>query len=201
MSITAIKGQRGQEQALCTCEDCGGEVTISARHGSGRGGQGRPVMVLHSEASVIESLKKAGWSYVKNRLRCDKCTAKRAKTEDSIMADVKTNEAAKHAAPRQPDRDQKRLIILALEDAYDAKSQRYKGHATDRSVADDLGEGVMPGWVSALREEFFGPTGNEEAESIRVEIESLRADTAARIAALTARLDALYRSEDKRVRA
>lgn len=196
MSITAIKGKRGQEQAFCTCEDCGGEVTVSARHGSGRGGQGRPVMVLHSEAAVIESLKKLGWSHVKNRLRCEKCTEKR---EDKTVMQTKPREAAKPAAPREMTGEMRLDIMEALFASYDRKAKRYIGTETDASVAKAVGGGCMPGWVSQVRSENFGPAGNEEAEAIRAEIESLRADTAARIVALTARLDALYRSEDKRV--
>ena len=63
---------------------------------------------------------------------------------------------------RQPSRDQKRLIVAALEDAYDTKNQRYKGTETDKGIADMLGDGIMSGWVAAVREDMFGPDGNEE---------------------------------------
>lgn len=209
MSITAIKGARGQEQAFCTCEDCGGEVTVSARHGDNRGWKaaGRANLTLHSEAAVIESLKKLGWSHVKNRLRCDKCTENR---KDKPMTPTKTREAAKPTAtaPRQPTAEMEVDIIVTLSAVYDRKAKRYSGAETDATVADVIGNGCMPGWVAAIRAEKFGPAGNEEAEAIRAEIERIGNEAAKRLdelaeqlGKLSARLDALYRSEDKRVRA
>lgn len=207
MSITAIKGARGQEQAFCTCEDCGGEVTVSARHGDNRGWKtaGRANLTLHSEAAVIESLRKLGWSHVKNRLRCDKCTEKR---EDKPVTQTKTREAAKPAAPREMTQEMRLDVMEALFAAYDRKAKRYIGAETDKSVAEAVGGGCMPGWVAQVRSENFGPAGNEEAEAIRSEIERIGNEAAKRLdeladqlAKLSARLDALYRSEDKRVRA
>lgn len=65
-------------------------------------------------------------------------------------------------ALRQPTRDQKRLIVAALEESYDTKNQRYKGTETDKGIADMLEDGIMAGWVAAVREDMFGPDGNEE---------------------------------------
>lgn len=67
---------------------------------------------------------------------------------------------------RQPTRDQKRLIVAMLEDVYDTQKQRYKGAETDKSVAEALDDSIMFGWVSAIREDMFGPDGNEEMESL-----------------------------------
>lgn len=64
--------------------------------------------------------------------------------------------------PRQPTREQKRMIVTALEEMYDTKNQRYKGTETDKGVAEMLGDGIMSGWVSIVREDMFGPDGNEE---------------------------------------
>ena len=55
--------------------------------------------------------------------------------------------------------------------------------------------------MAEVRAANFGPAGNEEAEAIRAEIKRIEVDVAKSIAALTARLDALYKAEDKRVRA
>lgn len=71
---------------------------------------------------------------------------------------------------RQPTRDQKRLIVAALEEAYDTKNQRYKGTETDKGIADMLADGIMPGWVAAVREDMFGPDGNEEMTDLAAEI-------------------------------
>ena len=196
MSITAIKGQRGEEQAFCTCDDCGAEATISARHGdTGRHiTKNRLRLTLHSEPTVIEALRKMGWSHVKNRLRCPKCTAARAeKQKEASMAAVTT-------APRQMTPDMKLDIMEALFSVYDRKAKRYSGQETDTTVAEAVGGGCMPGWVAEVRAANFGPAGNEEAEAIRAEIKRIEVDVAKSIAALTARLDALYKAEDKRVR-
>lgn len=95
-------------------------------------------------------------------------------------------------APREPTAKQERLIIMALEDAYDDQSHRYKGQNTDRTVADDLGDGIMFGWVARVREKLFGPSGeNEEIAAIRADINALSSEHAAKVAALTKRLDAV----------
>lgn len=102
-------------------------------------------------------------------------------------------------APRQPTPEQEVDIIVALSSVYDRKAKRYAGVETDRSVAEVIGGGCMPGWVAKIRADKFGPAGNEEAEAIRSEIASIRDSTAKSLDALTARLDRLYASEDKRV--
>lgn len=196
MSIQPIKGRRGEELAFCTCQDCGGEETIPARHGNSghETRRNRFALTLHSEAGVIEALKKRGWSHIKNRLRCPKCTENR-KQQDPAMT------TAAITPIRQPTPAQEVDIIVALSAAYDRKAKRYLGQETDKTVAEAVGDGCMPGWVAAIRAEKFGPAGNEEAEAIRAEIEAIRAETGKNLDALTARLDALYRAEDKRVKA
>jgi hypothetical protein len=79
-------------------------------------------------------------------------------------------------ALRQPSRDQKRLIVAALEDAYDTKNQRYKGTETDKGIADMLEDGIMAGWVAAVREDMFGPDGNEELGNLAAEVKTWMSD-------------------------
>ena len=112
--------------------------------------------------------------------------------------------------PRQPTKDQKREILSMLDLAYNVKAQRYKGAETDQSVAAALGAGVMWGWVAALREEFYGPDGNENVElalqevakwreSIDTKLEEVRATVTeldkakAEIAKLVEKLNALVK--------
>ena len=182
---------------LChTCDDCGAEVSIAARHGdSGRHvAKNRMRLTLHSEPTVIDALRKEGWTHVKNRLRCPKCVAARAeKQKEANMAAVTT-------ATRQMTPDMKLDIMEALFSVYDRKAKRYSGQETDTTVAEAVGGGCMPGWVAEVRAANFGPAGNEEAEAIRAEIKRIEVEMAKSIAALTARLDALYKAEDKRVR-
>jgi hypothetical protein len=52
-------------------------------------------------------------------------------------------------------------IFEMLQVAYDRKNQRYTKAETDQSVAKELGIERW-GWVTQVREQFFGPAGNEE---------------------------------------
>jgi len=61
----------------------------------------------------------------------------------------------------KPTREQKLSIIGLLQDVYDTEKQRYKGKDTDQAVAECL-DITRWGWVSEIREEFFGPDGNQE---------------------------------------
>ena len=61
---------------------------------------------------------------------------------------------------RKPTKEQKRDIISLLQDVYDVENQRYKNCESDQSVATAC-EIPLWGWVTQLREEFFGPSGNE----------------------------------------
>lgn len=107
---------------------------------------------------------------------------------------VKTTQAK--SAVREPDKMQRRLIIQALEDAYDDQKQCYRSDSTDTSVAADLGSGILPGWVSQVRDELFGPAGNEEIAAIRQELKKLTEMASA----LSVRVDRAVEAHDKRVR-
>ena len=52
-------------------------------------------------------------------------------------------------------------IFEMLQIAYDRKNQRYMKADTDQSVANEL-EIERWGWVTHIREQFFGPDGNED---------------------------------------
>lgn len=68
-------------------------------------------------------------------------------------------------------REQKRQIMSLLDIGYDTEAGRYKGADTDATVAAAIGGGVMPGWVTELREEFFGPDGgNGEMDALAAEM-------------------------------
>ncbi len=60
---------------------------------------------------------------------------------------------------RHPTREQKREISQMLDSVYDTKAGMYQGRETDQTVASAMGGGIMPGWVAAIRDEFFGPSG------------------------------------------
>src|SRR5690606_2606021 len=115
-----------------------------------------------------------GWVQVKGALRCPACEAKRrvavaAKQEKAVETNV--------APIRQPTMEQKRQIMLLLTDAYDTAAGRYRGGDTDKTLADAIGGGCMPGWVAEVREQFFGPDGGNDAiEDVIADLKAWQAD-------------------------
>lgn len=212
MTIKAIKGMRGEELALCSCRACCAEETVRAAHDHNNGFRkgGRANLTLANLKQPHEKLQSMGWGIVGNKIYCPSCEAKRkaeaSAQKEAIMAEQKTN-----VAPiRQPTPEQEVDIIVTLSSAYDRKARRYHGKETDKTVAETVGGGVMPGWVAAIREAKFGPAGNEEIGLIREEmarlkadhdvmIDGLRRDMEKNLAALTKRLDACVASHDRRV--
>lgn len=76
---------------------------------------------------------------------------------------------------RTPTREQKRQIVALLDVVYDTKNERYKDDETDKTVAEAIGGGVMPGWVSEIREQMYGPDGrNSEMENLIADMEATR---------------------------
>ena len=165
---------KGQNIAIAHCDGCGHEERLRCnyeRHSARRKDDpGQPI-----QGQANKKLIASGWAVLRGRHFCPSCNAKhKAEKEAPEMSAKTTNVAPIRAA----DREQKRLIILALEDAYDAAAGKYIGRATDKTLAEDLGAGIMPGWVADLREEFFGPAGNEELDQLRAEVDQLTREAA-----------------------
>ena len=207
MGIESIPHKSGAGRAKIVCDDCGRDEVIPCAYVGNSNAASD-----NSRPKVSQARAKAmamNWSYVKNKLRCPACEAKR-KTKNLKDTKPMTEKKTNVAPIRKPTGKQERLIILALEDAYDDEAKRYRGDATDRSVAESLSDGIMPGWVADTRERLFGPAGNEEADNLREAITSLERETKAliqkfgeeqqaKIDALLARLDRVVKAHDKRV--
>lgn len=179
MTITAIKGNRGQEMALCACDVCSAEETVPASHGNSdhfvRGGAAR--LVLRTPAQAVTKLRAKGWTEIKGKLRCPRCEAKRK--EEPPMAENEPTPI------RQPTREQRRQIVLLLTDAYDTDVGRYRGADTDKTLAEAVGGGCMPGWVAEERERAFGPDGgNDDIETLRADLHEWQTDMDRRAAEL-----------------
>ena len=146
------------------CHDCGRVAEIRCAHEgtiSPRGAKTAKVVA----GQAIKKLADAGWSFIAKKPRCPKCEAER-RAHKPKEADMTTATATDL---REPTREQKREIVGMLETVYDTKAQRYRGVETDKTVAEALGNGILWGWVARLREEFFGPAGNEAVEKLLVE--------------------------------
>ena len=168
MGIEPIQQSKGVSRATAVCDDCGAEEVVACTY----------VRDHHSkkthpnEAQARGKMIGVGWSFVKGKLRCPTCEAKRKVVN---MADAKNKRAAKVEPDREPTRAEKRKIMDMLEDVYDVDRERYMQGDTDDTVAEVLE--VMPGWVAKLREEFFGPDGgNESIEALHAELEKAKSD-------------------------
>lgn len=188
--IETMPQTKGTNTAKVICDLCLHHEIVSCRYVRGNSSYKHHP----NEKQCIASVTSRGWSHIKKILRCPKCEAKRkapkpiwlADAEDHIKQDAKVNTVttiAKTENPdqlRQPTPDQELDIIEALLTCYDRKNKRYHGNDTDKTVAEGIGSGIMPGWVAQIREAKFGPSGgNEEIDAIRAEIASIVSKAAA----------------------
>ncbi len=220
MGIIPIIGV-GVNRARVVCDDCGRADVVTCDYTGPPGRKRDP-----NEGQIIRKITAQGWSFIKHKLRCPACEAKRksvaTRKKETPMQAVKNNAAE----GRKPSPEQEVDIIVTLSAVYDRKKKRYSGKETDRSVAEVVGGGCMPGWVSMIREDKFGPAGNEELDALRAELAHVKdcitmvgrdleviirdavkthSDTDKRLrtdlATLEKRIDACASAHDKRVRA
>ncbi len=175
----AVINERGFPTAKCSCDMCGRETLEKAQHTRHRGDENKREVV---EKQVITRLRGKGWTHIKNVLRCPACEIARKEKEPKIvesenaMTDkLKTLKLVTPAT--EPSREQKRQIMGLLDSVYDTSKGRYTGVETDTSVAAALGDGFMVDWIGQIREEFFGPDGNDSAMlELAAEMAELRAE-------------------------
>lgn len=170
MPINATrKGTDRAPAAEIVCDCCGHSELVRADY------ERTPSGVFEvNEGQVLQKATHRGWSYVKRTLRCPTCEAERRTKKEETTVTKQTDNVVTitpvQDEPRQPSREQKRQIITLLNDVYDIKAGRYTGGETDKTVADAIGGGVMFGWVAQIREDLFGPDGNEELEVLSAEL-------------------------------
>lgn len=140
---------------------------------NGHGAKKLPVDV------IAKKFRDKGWSVGSRRNKdicpeCQKTTPSEARKEPETMS--KPNPPLTVVAaepPREATRDQKRAILHKLDENYDEKARSYVGACTDQTIASELG--VPRAWVSDLREEFYGPSGeNDEVRALRKEMQTER---------------------------
>ncbi|HLZ24528.1 MAG TPA: hypothetical protein VKQ30_20630 [Ktedonobacterales bacterium] len=102
----------------------------------------------------------------------------------------KLPEPVRAEPPRQMTRENRRVIFEQLNGVYDTKGLTYLDDWTDQAVADGLG--VPRAWVTAMREENFGPAGdNKGIKDLIAEaqkISDMGKDLASRISAFEAKV-------------
>lgn len=153
VDVSNSLGSQGQPRMKATCDGCGREeVFANPRHDDGK---------------ARKKIQHMGWEVVGKTERCPACKAKR---KAARMAAKTVQKAKAQPVPgaglREPTRAQRREIMGLLEVSYDVEAERYSGHETDETIAAVLN--VLPGWVAAIREEFFGAAGgNDEIAALQ----------------------------------
>jgi len=163
MGVERIDHKGGAGRAKLVCDDCSRDEVIPCAYIGNANARSNV-----AQPNVSQAHKKAhhmGWSIVKNILRCPACEAKRK---------VVPMKASEKPAPREASKRQRIEIFTMLAEVYDLDAGRYKKGETDDTVAEVLG--VMPGWVSQIRDAEFGPDGgNDDIEALSKSFEDSRA--------------------------
>ena len=149
VSIEFFHQRAGQPRARCVCDgdECAKDEVFACRNGE--------------TGKAAEKAAQMGWEQVKGKLFCPSCKANRKVVQMSQKAPPPS---PSEEPPRQPTREQRRLIMTELTECYDTEAGRYIGDATDDQVAVLLD--VMPGWVAEMRRDCFGDDGSNEAMEV-----------------------------------
>jgi hypothetical protein len=123
---------------------------------------------------ITKKMQARGWSIAARRAddRCPACSHKSHK-EVKTMNKPALNVVSAKTEDRTPGRDEKRLIVLAVEDHYLGPDKGYEPGWSDEKIAIDLG--VPRKWVSDLREEFHGPELDPEVSTMMAEMKFIGA--------------------------
>jgi hypothetical protein len=194
------------------CVQCSERAEIVANTHKGSGSDDDVV-----ERILKDKFEKLGWKMGKN-LHHNLCP-EHAKKENAIMVNntakppqsekvVLMNSAAaivtpKTAAPkplaeptpstpRGPTRDEKRIIFQKIDEMYVGETVGYSGGWSDKKIAADLA--VPVAWVSAIREENFGPDIDEESATVLADAKALLSDVRGMIQGWATRADELEKS-------
>lgn len=156
---------------VAICDSCNKTEEVKASY------ERKNATHIPNEGQVVRKLTHNGWSYIKGCLLCPTCEEQRRATT-TTTASKKVDIVTTVEEPKQPSREQKRQIVALLTEVYDTKTGCYTGGETDKTVADTIGGGVMLGWVSQIREDLFGPDGNDELNDLKDEVAALVKATA-----------------------
>jgi rubredoxin len=163
LMIEGIKYTQGQSRAKIICDDCNRDECVPCAYVTKQigGGPARP-----NESQARAKALTMGWTYIKNKLRCPSCEAKRKVVPmKPVKAETQTPE---------PTKRQRIDIFTMLAECYDIDAGKYRQGDTDDTLAEVLG--VRPGWVMLIREAEFGPDGgNEDMESLSLSFDKSRA--------------------------
>lgn len=156
MTIKPISKGAHRPYAVITCDDCGESIEKNCSYAKGQ--PDRP-----NVGQLMNALTSKGWRVTKRKQICPDCAAKEKSIEGTDMTDSRQNVTTISTKPREATREHRREIMAYLEAVYDIDAGRYSGEETDATVAESVGKGCVPAWVEAIRVEFFGDNGTNEA--------------------------------------
>ncbi|PZQ82675.1 MAG: hypothetical protein DI549_10880 [Ancylobacter novellus] len=163
-------GEGGGAFYILRCRRCPNKFEHKARKYSG------PPPNLEDE--VLPEAKKAGWDVLHGarRATCPDCREMaarlKAKREEKIMVTKpapvvpaallapSTPAAPRAEPPRTMDFEDRRVILMKLNEVYDSPSTGYGRGWSDKRVAEVLG--APRAWVAELREQNFGPARDND---------------------------------------
>lgn len=156
---TIPKGGHAEKVAFVVCCVCHAEETMGSTKSR----------ILPPDV-LATKFRQKGWQIGHNssKDKCPDCIAKerglskptpinQPSRELDFNSQIRTAAAvsAIETPPRVPSREDNQLIFTAVQEAYSNKSMSYQPGVTDGSIARDLN--YPRPWVSAIREQFFGP--------------------------------------------
>jgi hypothetical protein len=159
------------------CTECPITYDISANTRSGS----------RANEDLLKVLKRGGWTVGRNPAHdlCPDCTStRRRKTDKAEPMNAKAPIAEKLSveAPRAPSFDERRLILMKLQDHYVSETVGYDRGWSDKKVAENLG--VAWKWVADLRAANFGPArDNDDVREILAEAKAIQEETGKILAA------------------
>lgn len=135
---------------------------------------------------TVKWMQQRGWVMGQKRKDdlCPKCVA--AKSRNNVMKLSDHRPAAEAPKPVEllgPKREDRRLIILAIEDHYLDATRGYEDGWSDDTLAKHLN--VPRKWIGDLREEFFGPEVDPELAKLAAEFKQIGEQIAAMQTALS----------------
>ena len=148
--------------ARAKCGYCPEEETIAINTVQG-GGEDNDIV----ERIVTQKFEHHGWKIGKTvkQHRCPKCFSaiKLANVRKPYKVDAMDNKVVSINAekPREMSREEKRIIFERLNMVYVSEKVGYSEDWSDEKVAADVK--APRAWVSAVREEMFGPDINEKS--------------------------------------
>ncbi|MBF5091948.1 hypothetical protein F1640_18505 [Novosphingobium sp. NBM11] len=146
--------------------------------------------------NVAKRMLRKGWTFG-SKLACPDCSRreKRTRKEPTVMP-IETTAAAQvpaeSAAKVQSDAAKKahRLVMQALEDAYDENLKAYRKGWSDDRIAKETGASAKH--VADIRESYFGPIGiPSEVIALFDDLAAIRQEAGQSVSALTLQIDAV----------